>query len=43
MTLIEKLIKKYERTVRDMIETTEVIDILKKLKGECDDTTKRIR
>jgi vacuolar-type H+-ATPase subunit D/Vma8 len=41
LTLIDKLIRKYERTVRDMIETTEIIDILKQLKEECDDTTKR--
>lgn len=41
MTLIDRYIRKYETTVRDMIETTEVLDILKKIKEVCDDTTKR--
>ena len=41
MTLIDRLIRKYERTVRDMIEVSELLDVLKKIKEEYDDTTKR--
>ena len=38
---IDKMIRYYEITTRDMIETSEVIDLLKKIKEVCDDTTKR--
>jgi hypothetical protein len=41
LTLIDRLIRKYERTVRDMIEVSELLDVLKKIKEEYDDTTKR--
>ena len=41
MTLLDKVINYYEHTVRDMIETTEILEILKKLKEVYDDTTKR--
>ena len=41
MTLIDRLIRKYERTVRDMIEVSELLEVLKKIKEEYDDTTKR--
>jgi hypothetical protein len=39
--LLEHLIKNYERTVRDFIETDEVVGLLVKLKEAYDDTTKR--
>ena len=41
MTLIDRLIRKYNKTVRDMIEVSELLDVLKKIKEEYDDTTKR--
>jgi hypothetical protein len=41
LTLIDRLIRKYNKTVRDMIEVSELLDVLKKIKEECDDTTKR--
>jgi hypothetical protein len=41
LTLIDKLIRKYNKTVRDMIEVSELLDVLKKIKEEYDDTTKR--
>lgn len=39
--LLEHLIKNYEKTVRDFIETDEVVGLLIKLQEAYDDTTKR--
>lgn len=41
MTLLDKVIAYYEATLRDTIETTEVIEILNKIKEAYDDSTKR--